>query len=370
MVRLIVLLLFLQGAAARAGDWAPMLDVEVYERADWIVVGTLREQGEGTAISWRVTAEKTIKGEPKRSFLVTPNKWMFGDLAKNGGRFLFAVEMIAGRPYLFHPSCVRDADQGIADLASAKELLDDLAPAILDPKRPPDADVAYIIGQRYAVGANIWNQPVTRIQALDYLRRALDIDDPNALLEVLKALRRTGDRSLESDIIKRLNLQTEHFAIEPMVGYLEEGGVASGRKHLEAMLERSSPDYPKNHHLADPCAQALGRIGHADSIPFIERAAEREVQRAIEALIHLGDIDSFDMLFRTYIAAKQPGAQPNAMHWLVRRSNRPVEAWMHPSTYTTNDGIAMKSKWQAWWAKHREGMEIVRDFHAARRAWK
>lgn len=94
------------------------------------------------------------------------------------------------------------------------------------------------------------------------------------------------------------------------------------------------------------------------------------MQRAIEGLIQHGDIDSFDMLFRTYVAAKQPGSQPNSLHWLVRRSNRPVEAWMHPSTYTSDDGNAMKLKWTAWKEKHRRGMEIVRDIHAAQSEWK
>lgn len=190
------------------------------------------------------------------------------------------------------------------------------------------------------------------------------------MLEVLKALRRTGDRSLETDIITRLNVETPAYAVNPMVGYLEEGGTASARKHLEALLELSAPGYPKGHQIADPCAQALGRIGHPDSIPFIKRAAAHGVQRAIEALILHGDMDSFDLLFQTYMAAKQPGTQPNTLNWLVRRSNRPVEAWMHPSTYTSDDGIAMKSKRTAWWEKHREGMEIVRDIHAAQRAWK
>ncbi|MEQ8789009.1 MAG: hypothetical protein RIC55_22040 [Pirellulaceae bacterium] len=365
----VILLLSLAASTALAEDWAPIPDIEVYDRADWIVVGTLHEQGEGADFTWRISSEETIKGDPPMSFSLTPNRFLFSGVAEDGKRFLFAVGTVAGRHHLFHPACLRDAAQGKADMTAAKKLLDDPADAILDPKRPPDADVAYLLGQRYAPGANIWVQPVTRIQAMDYLRRALDTDDANTLLQVLEAVRRTGDRSLEADIIERLNKETPAYAINPMVGYLEEGGTAAGRKHLESLLQRSSPDYPEGHQIADPCAQALGRIGHADSLPYIERAAEHGVQRAIEALIHHGDIDSFDMLYKAYIAAKEPGSQPNAMHWLVRRSNRPVEAWMHPTTYSTDDGVAMKSKWRDWWTKHRKGMEIVRDIHAARRAW-
>ena len=366
--RYIFLLLFLSASAAMADNWAPMLDVEVYERADWIVVGTLHEQGKDQAFTWRITVEDTIKGRPPKSFSVMPNKFMFGEIAGKG--FLFAVSTSADQQHLFHPACLRDAEKGKADMAAAKKLLDDPAAAILDPTRPPDANVACIIGSRYAPTANIWTQPVTRMQAMGYLQRALQTDDANTMLEVLEALRRTGDRSLEADIIMRLNVETPAYAISPMVAYLEEGGTTSGRMHLEALLEFTAPGYPKTHQLADPCAEALGRIGHPDSIPCIERAAEHGTQRAIEALIHLGDMDSFDMLFRTYIAAKQPGSQPNALHWLVRRSNRPVEAWMHPSTYTSNDGTAMKLKWTAWWEQHRKGMKVVLDIHAAQRAWK
>ena len=45
----------------------------------------------------------------------------------------------------------------------------------------------------------------------------MDTDDANAILEVLKALRRTGDRLLEADIIKRLNVEAPAYAINPMV---------------------------------------------------------------------------------------------------------------------------------------------------------
>lgn len=368
LFRFVFVLLFLPAPDGVAADWAPMLDVEIYERADWIVVGTLREQGKAPGFTWRITVEDTIKGRPPKSFSVAGNKFLVGDIA--GNRSLFAVSTAADRQYLFHPACVRDAAKGKADMAAAKKLLDDPAAAILDPTLLPDANLAYIIGERYAPGANIWTQPVTRIQAMNYLRRALHTDDANAMLHVLKALRRTGDRSLEADIIERLNVESPAYAIDPMVGYLEEGGTTSARKHLEALLELSAPGYPKAHQLADPCAQALGRIGHPDSIPFIKRAAAHGVQRAIEALTHHGDMDSFDMLFRNYIDAKKPVSQPNALHWLVRRSNRPVEAWMHPASYTTDDGIAMKSKWTAWWEQHRKGMEIVRDIHAAQREWR
>lgn len=168
LLRSLFVLLFLPSPAVVAEDWAPMLDVEVYERADWIVVGTVQEQGEAPDFTWRITVEDTIKGRPPKSFSVVPNKFMFGGIA--GKRFLFAVSTVANQQRLFHPACLRDATKGKADIAAAKKLLDDPAAAILDPARPPDAELAYIIGERFALGANIWTQPITRIQAMDYLQ--------------------------------------------------------------------------------------------------------------------------------------------------------------------------------------------------------
>lgn len=106
------MLLFLLTPAAAAADWAPMLDVEVYERADWIVVGTLHEQGQDTDFTWRIMVEDTIKGHPPQSFSVVPNKFMFGDIA--GKRFLFAVRSVAvsrSSSVLRHTGCsVRSRD--------------------------------------------------------------------------------------------------------------------------------------------------------------------------------------------------------------------------------------------------------------------
>ena len=369
MLRFIIILFLLPAQTALASDWDPMCNAEVYDRADWIVVGALQDKQESS--TWTITVEETIKGHPPKSFSIPTNRWLFNHV-KDGQRYLFAVSTV-DKPHLFHFECLRGAVQGKAEMVATKKLVDDPAVAILDSTRTLDADVAYIIGQRYAPPmSNPGRQPVLRVQALNYLRRCLEGDDAEVQLEALKAVRRMGDRSLEADIIKRLNEKTPIdkiiYLIRPMIGYLEEGGTEAGRKHLENLLQRCASDYPKTFQFADPCAEALGRIGHPDSVPILESAAEHGVSGAISALSLVGTMGSFDTLYKTYVSSKKPNLRSLTMCWLIRRSNRPVEQWMDPGD-ANEDHAATKSKWTQWYAKHREGMKIVRDFQSARGEW-
>ncbi len=189
------------------------------------------------------------------------------------------------------------------------------------------------------------------------------------MLETLKAMRRIEDTSLEADVRKLLTTKTPAWAVHAMVHYLKETEVPEAIRHLEVLLRTTAPKYPAQHQISDTCAEALGQLGNPESVATLEAAARHGVQRAIEALIIHGTVDSFDMLFKSYQSATDPGSQPNALHWLVRRSNRQVEAWMHPTTYSTDRGRAMKAKWNDWWKNHREGFVIVRSAEEAGALW-
>lgn len=351
-----------------ANDVAPMRDVQIYAKSKWIVVGTLQEDKVGKAFAWTIKVDEMIKGEKVESLSVVPNKWELGDIVSLKKPMLFAVGEFEGKNYVLHPSW-RDAIKGKEVMEAARKLLADPKAAILDLKAAPNVEVVRVIGNRFAPDQKVATYPVGREAAVAYLRHALQSDDGEMVIEVLQVLKEIEDKLLEPEVRKMLRKETEAWFVRPMVHYLKQTGSPQAIQHFEALLRATAPEYPRYHSISDYCAEALNELGHPGSLPVLEEGARHGVQRAIEALISHGTVDSFDMLYATYLKAREPGSQPNALHWLVRRSNRPVEAWMHPSRYNTAAGIKMKDKWTAWWKEHREGFEIVRTFEEARVEW-
>ena len=99
--------------------------------------------------------------------------------------------------------------------------------------------------------------------------------------------------------------------------------------------------YPKGYALADAAAKALGNIGHKQSLPVLERAAEHGVQRAIEAVAAVGNTQSFETMLTALQGNPERCAYIDfALYWLVRRSNQKTEAWMTESSTTQAIQIA------------------------------
>ena len=51
---LLFVMVLLGASTFLSSDWSPMLDVEVYERSDWIVTGVLQENGKGPELTWTI----------------------------------------------------------------------------------------------------------------------------------------------------------------------------------------------------------------------------------------------------------------------------------------------------------------------------
>lgn len=353
--------LFFGANSANAANWNPILDTDLVDRADWIVVGRIVEQ---TQNSWRIEVDKMIQGEAVEEISIVPiSPFKFYALDEPERPRIYGIETREGRNFVFHPACIREPEDE-ARLRLARAIFDRPAD-FLDEKRP---EIAFALGRIFEKPETEEAHGLSRDRAVFYLKNCLKPAEHSLFVEAIRSLQSLEDWSAVPKICELIGGMTGDRdvgrGINSAITYLMKSEKPEAIERLEQLLAETAPAYPASHWLADPAAEALGKIGAPSSLQVIERAAVLGVQRAEEALAHLGTEESFELLLEAYLADEKPGSQPHSLFLLVCRSNRDFENWMYLTSYNWKTLVELKPRWKAWWEANRDGFEIVRSAEA------
>lgn len=343
-------------------SWHPLENTEFVRRSESIVVARVVEQN---VESWTLKVDKVIKGPDLKELKMLPVHPFKSALPENiEAPLIWGLRKHEDRFAQVHPDGTRAVDQE----PQLRKALDQFArpTKYLDEQSP---GMAFVVGDLFQDPAAAEANGLTREEGAKYLIGCLHTDDELTTMYALDSLAKMKEASAVSAVGGLLEkmAESESYAFGSRNAFIYLKTIAS--PEAVALLERtlmdSMDDYPRQHWLADPSAQALGALRAESSLALIHEAAKFGVQRAEEALVYLGTTETFEMLLTAYLDDEEPGSQPNTLHWLVRRSNREFESWMYTATYNTNIGVDLKPKWKTWWEENGNGFEVVRPAEEA-----
>jgi hypothetical protein len=202
----------------------------------------------------------------------------------------------------------------------------------------------------------------TAERATSYLRDRLASANPEIAMAALMALAKMRDR----DAVPRVLALLDHADRRVLLKAIEFLGWSRDPRAVRplcSLLDAKAPQYPKDFDISNSAAEALGRIGAAEGRPHVERAACHGVYRAAEALGALGNAESFPTLLKAFQEDPRRCYEvDNALYWLVRRSNKNTEPWMHDEKGTRQAlQIARIPRWTAWWRANQDGFKVVKS---------
>ena len=197
--------------------------------------------------------------------------------------------------------------------------------------------------------------------AVRYLRGRLRSTNPDVVDAALLALAKMRDGDAVPLVVPLLGHKDRRIQVRA-VEFLGWSRSKAAAEPLMELLDAEAAGYPKNHDLSNAAAISLGRIGTAESVLCLERAACHGVERAIEAVGAIGRTESFEILLKAAKHDPQRCAYMDyAFYWLVRRSNKNTEEWMIDSTWTTAIGAAKIPRWVTWWESNRADFKVTKS---------
>lgn len=314
-------------------------------RSDVIVAAYVSEP---TTHSCKLAVSETLLGTAQHEISVTNTKSI--PFREGAGGIFFLVSS-KDHLTLVYPSAF-ELDR-LDDVRRVIEMRTSPSKYFADPHYASSPEFLEMIGLLFREKQAV--DGLSRQAAIDHLRDTLTSPNKDAVIRAVGALRALGSKDSAAVIpllqhpdaaVRLLTAQFLTWAPDPeAVGPLCE------------LLDGVNDSY-------DPIETEIGRalieIGDSSAVPALERATRRGVFGGTSwALGRLGDKKSFEILLEGVEKRDALDAVEGLMS-LVRRSNKPFEAWMGVSSWTEQSGLEHRQDWLDWWKQNKSDFQVIK----------
>ena len=197
--------------------------------------------------------------------------------------------------------------------------------------------------------------------AVSYLRERLKSTDPQIVMSATLSLAKMRDVNSVPYVTSLLTHKDKRIQVRA-IEFLGWSGDKRVVKTLCELLDAEASHYTEGSSISADCASALVNIDDPAVLPCLERAAARGAYSAMELVGKIGETESFNRMLKALEADPNKCAWIDfTLSWLVRRSNKNFESWMHNAVWDKNIGISKIPRWRTWWDANKNDFKIIKS---------